>query len=218
MEMTVSAQSQPTTLAGAIWPDSASPTATRALRAVVLAVLGSLFVAITAQIQVPLWPVPVTGQTFGVLVVGLVLGWRLGGASLLLYLGEGVVGLPVFAKFAAGPGVLAGPTGGYIVGFVFAAAIVGYFAQRGWDRNVWRTAIAMLIGNIVLYIPGLIWLGMFYAGPGAQYVANTGAATAAGAAIADGLTPFLLGDALKLALAAALLPVAWRLVAGRIRP
>ncbi len=210
--MTMSAELQPMTLAGTVWPDSASPTATRALRAVVLAVLGSLFVAICAQVQIPLWPVPVTGQTFAVLVVGMAFGWRLGGATLLLYLAEGAVGLPVFAKFAAGPGVLAGPTGGYIVGFVLAAAAIGYLAQRGWDRSVWRTAIAMLIGNVVLYIPGLIWLGMFYAGPGAQYVANTGATNAVGAAIAGGLTPFLLGDALKLALAAALFPFAWRMV------
>ena len=209
--MTMSAELQPMTLAGAVWPDRASPTATRAIRAVVLAVLGSLFVAICAQVQIPLWPVPVTGQTFAVLVVGMAFGWRLGGATLLLYLAEGAVGLPVFAKFAAGPGVLAGPTGGYIVGFVLAAAAIGYLAQRGWDRSVWRTAIAMLIGNVVLYIPGLIWLGMFYAGPGAQYVANTGATNAVGAAIAGGLTPFLLGDALKLALAAALFPIAWRM-------
>ena len=210
--MTMSAELQPMTLAGAVWPDRASPTATRAIRAVVLAVLGSLFVAICAQVQIPLWPVPVTGQTFAVLVVGMAFGWRLGGATLLLYLAEGAVGLPVFAKFAAGPGVLAGPTGGYIVGFVLAAAAIGYLAQRGWDRSVWRTAIAMLIGNVVLYIPGLIWLGMFYAGPGAQYVANTGATNAVGAAIAVGLTPFLLVDALKLALAAALFPIAWRML------
>ena len=209
--MATSAHLQPT-LATAIWPDEASPAATRAVRNVILAVLGSLFVAICAQVQVPLWPVPVTGQTFAVLVVGMAFGWRLGGATLLLYLAEGLVGLPVFAKFAAGPGVLAGPTGGYLVGFVVAAAVIGYLAQRGWDRNVWRTAAAMLIGNVVLYIPGLIWLGMFYAGPGAQFVANTGATMAAGAAIAGGLTPFLLGDALKLALAAALFPAAWRLV------
>lgn len=210
--MTMSAELQPMTLAGAVWPDGASPTVTRAIRAAVLAVLGSLFVAICAQVQIPLWPVPVTGQTFAVLVVGMAFGWRLGGATLLLYLAEGAVGLPVFANFAAGPGVLAGPTGGYIVGFVLAAAAIGYLAQRGWDRSVWRTAIAMLIGNVVLYVPGLIWLGMFYAGPGAQYVDNTGATTAVGAAIAGGLTPFLLGDALKLALAAALFPIAWRML------
>lgn len=215
--MTVNAQTQPTTLASAIWPDSASPTATRLVRAVVLAVLGSLFVAASAQVQVPLWPVPVTGQTFGVLVVGLVLGWRLGGAALLLYIAEGSAGLPVFAKFAAGPAVMAGPTGGYIVGFVLAAAIVGYFAQRGWDRNVWLTGLAMLVGNIAIYVLGLAWLTNFYAGVGAQYVASAGAETAVGAAIAKGLMPFLVGDAIKLALAAALMPVAWRLLSGRVR-
>lgn len=136
---------------------------------------------------------------------------------MLFHIAEGAVGLPVFANFSGGAAVLAGPSGGYIFGWVPAAMIVGYFAQRGWDRNVWHTAFAMLLGNIAIYIPGLIWLGMFYAGPGAQYVANTGATTATGATIAAGLMPFLLGDALKLALAAALLPVVWRLLSGRIR-
>ncbi len=214
--MTTSTHLQ-STLASAVWPDSTSPTTTRVVRAVVLAFLGSLFVAITAQVQVPLWPVPVTGQTFGVLVVGLVLGWRLGGAALLLYIAEGLVGLPVFAKFSAGAAVLAGPTGGYIAGFVLAADIVGFLAQRGWDRNVWWTGAAMLIGNIAIYVLGLAWLTNFYAGPGAQYIASAGAETAIGAAIAKGLMPFLLGDAIKLALAAALLPVAWRVLSGRVR-
>ena len=214
--MTTSAQMQ-STLVGAVWPDGAAPTTSRMVRAVILAFLGSLFVAVSAQVQVPLWPVPITGQTFGVLVVGMALGGRLGAAAMLLYIVEGLVGLPVFANFSAGPGVLAGPSGGYIVGYVPAAAAIGYLAQRGWDRNVWRTVIAMLIGNVILYVSGLIWLGMFYAGPGAEFVADTGAATAVGAAIAGGLTPFLVGDGLKLALAAALLPVAWRVLSGRVR-
>lgn len=209
--MTTGAQIQ-STLVGAVWPDTASPSATRMLRAVILAVLGSLFVAVSAQVQVPLWPVPITGQTFGVLVVGMALGGRLGAVAMLLYIAEGLVGLPVFANFSAGPGVLAGPSGGYIFGYVPAAAAIGYLAQRGWDRNVWLTATAMLVGNIILYIPGLIWLGIFYAGPGTEFIANTGATTAVGAAIVGGLTPFVLGDGLKLALAAVLFPVAWRLI------
>jgi biotin transport system substrate-specific component len=209
--MTTTAQIQPT-LVSAVWPDSTSPSTTRIVRAVILAVLGSLFVAVSAQIQVPLWPVPITGQTFGVLVVGMAFGGRLGAATMLLYMAEGLVGLPVFANLGAGPGVLAGPSGGYIVGYVPAAAAIGYLAQRGWDRNVWLTATAMLVGNVILYVPGLIWLGMFYTGPGAEFVASTGATTAVGAAFAGGLTPFVLGDALKLALAAALFPFAWRLI------
>ncbi len=203
------------TLAAALWPVAGEGAqGRRALRYLVLALCGSLFVAVAAQIQVPLWPVPITGQTFAVLIVGMVFGARLGGATLLLYLAEGAAGIPVFAKLSGGPAVIAGPTGGYIIGFVLAAGLVGYLAERGWDRSVVWTALAMLIGNVLIYMPGVPWLAMFYAGPGAAYVAATGAETAFGAAINAGVVPFILGDALKLALAAALLPLAWK-VLGR---
>ncbi len=187
------------TLAAALWPAAGDGAESRrVLRSFVLAICGSLFVAVAAQVQVPLKPVPVTGQTFAVLVVGMVFGMRLGAATLMLYLAEGAVGLPVFAGLSGGPAVLAGPTGGYIVGFVLAAGLVGYLAERGWDRNVWLTALAMLLGNIALYLPGLLWLGTVvgWDKPVLEW----------------GLTPFLIGDALKLALAAALLPAAWKLL------
>ena len=140
-------------------------------------------------------------------------GWRLGAATLLLYGGEGAIGLPVFAGLAGGPAVLAGPTAGYILGFVPAAALVGYLAERGWDRNVGLTALAMLAGNLAIYLPGVSWLTLFYAGPGQAYVASTGASSPLGAAFAAGLLPFLFGDLLKLMLAAAILPLAWRTIA-----
>lgn len=197
------------TLATTVWPMGAGNTA---LRAIALAVLGSIFVAICAQITVPLWPVPITGQTFAVLVVGMAYGMRLGAASLLLYLIFGVVDLPVFANQASGFDVLMGPSGGYIIGFVIAAGALGYLAERGWDRHPATTALAMIIGNVVLYIPGLLWLWKFYAGPGMDYVASAGAETALGAAIMAGLIPFLIGDVLKLLLAAAVLPIAWRAI------
>ncbi len=187
------------TLAAALWPAAGDGAESRrVLRSFVLAICGSLFVAVAAQVQVPLKPVPVTGQTFAVLVVGMVFGMRLGAATLMLYLAEGAVGLPVFAGLSGGPAVLAGPTGGYIVGFVLAAGLVGYLAERGWDRNVWLTALAMLLGNIAIYLPGLLWLGTVvgWDKPVLEW----------------GLTPFLIGDALKLALAAALLPAAWKLL------
>ncbi len=196
------------TLIGALWPTTkglASP------RTLVLALVGSAFVAVSAQVQVsllPFSPVPITGQTFAVLIVGMAFGWRLGAVTLLLYLAEGAAGIPVFAKLSAGPAVIVGPTGGYIVGFVLAAAVVGYLAQRGWDRNVGLTALAMLIGNIAIYLPGLPWLAVYLAGIGTE--------NPVGAAIAGGLVPFLPGDALKLALAACLLPLVWRLI-GRPR-
>ena len=158
------------TLATTLWPVTVAP---GLRRSAILALLGSLFVAACSQIQVPLWPVPITGQTFAVLVVGAAFGWRLGGATLALYLAEGAIGLPVFAKFSGGLAVLAGPTGGYLVGFVLAAALVGYLAERGWDRSPLSTALAMLAGNVLIYLPGLAWLAAFYAGPGAGYIAAT---------------------------------------------
>ncbi len=200
------------TLAAALWaPARVSPL----LRGAVLALAGSLFVALCAQITVPMWPVPITGQTFAVLSVGLVCGWRVGGAALLLYLIEGGVGLPFFAGGKGGWSAVAGASGGYIWGFVLAATLVGYLAERGWDRSVWRTAAALFLGNVVLYVPGLIWLALFYAGPGQDYIAAAGASTPWGASINAGLLPFLLGDLLKLLLAATLVPAIWSLLRRR---
>ncbi|MDH3595603.1 MAG: biotin transporter BioY [Rhodospirillales bacterium] len=202
------------TLATTLWPTDAAQTW---LRGSILAVCGSLLVALSAQVQVPLWPVPVTGQTFAVLVVGMAFGWRLGAATLLLYAMEGALGLPVFAQFSGGPAVLAGPTGGFIAGFVLAAALVGYLAERGWDRSVPLTALAMLAGNLAIYLPGLAWLALFYAGPGQAYIADTGASGPLGAAFAAGFLPFVFGDLLKVMLAAAILPLVWRAAMRRRR-
>ena len=181
------------TLIGTLWPDRSSP----ALRWVTLMLVGSAFLAICAQINVPLYPVPITMQTFGVLLIGMAFGSRLGAATVGLYLFEGAIGLPVYAQHLGGLPVLFGLTGGYLFGFVIAAWLVGMLAERGWDRNVFTTAIAMLLGNVVLYIPGLIWLAGFI---GAKE------------AITGGLIPFILGDGLKIALAAVVLPSAWLLV------
>jgi biotin transport system substrate-specific component len=190
--MTTLNQTHPT-LIGTLWPARANAAA----RWILLVIGGSLFVAASAQIQVPMWPVPMTMQTFAVLLVGAAYGSRLGAATMLAYLAEGAAGLPVFAGFSGGIGVLQGPTVGYIVGFIFAAGVVGWLAERTWDRNVLTTAVAMLAGNVLIYVPGLIVLAGFV---GADKV------------VAYGLAPFLLGDAIKLALAAALLPAAWKIV------
>ena len=181
------------TLIGALWPDRTSP----AVRWITLMIIGSAFLALCAQITVPLYPVPFTMQTFGVLLIGMVFGPRLGAATVAAYVLEGTVGLPVYAGFSGGLHVLFGVTGGYLFGFVIAAWLVGMLAERGWDRTVFTTAGAMLLGNIVLYVPGLIWLGAFIGAEGA---------------ITGGLLPFIIGDLLKLALAAVVLPSAWRLV------
>jgi biotin transport system substrate-specific component len=167
-------------------------------------------------VTVPLWPVPITGQTLAVLVIGMAYGARLGAVTLTLYMLEGIAGLPVFAKLSAGAHVLGGPTGGYIVGFIAAAALVGWLAERGWSRSLVLTALAQLFGSAVIFLFGVPWLALFYAGPGAAYIAKTGAETAFGAAIASGFMPFLLEDLVKVALAACLMPAAWRLV-GLVR-
>ncbi|WP_322511665.1 biotin transporter BioY [Chloroflexus sp.] len=163
-----------------------------------LVVLGSLFVALSAQIRIslmPFSPVPITGQTLGVLLVGGLLGPRLGLAALLLYLLEGAIGLPFFAGGAAGYTHLFGATGGYLISFPIAAALTGWLAARGWDRRFPTAIAAMVLASLVIYLIGATWLAFFI---GAQN------------AIVKGVLPFLLGDAIKILLAAAALPGGWQ--------
>jgi biotin transport system substrate-specific component len=167
----------------------------RWVREVVLVALGAGLVGVAAQVAVPVpgTPVPVTGQTFAVLVVGAALGTRRAAASLLLYLVAGVAGLGWFADGKSGAG---GATFGYVVGFVLAAAVVGWLASRGGDRTALRTAATMTLGTLVIYLVGVPWLA---------WQLDVGIAEA----VRLGMRPFLLGDALKIALAAGVLPLAW---------
>ena len=186
------------TLADAILANVMAPsTATSALTKAALVVFGSLLLAVSAQFKIPLYPVPVTGQTLVVLLIGMTYGPRLGGITMAAYLFEGAIGLPVFAGGNAGMAVLFGPTGGYLFGFLLAAVAMGYLAERGMGRSVVSTVIAMVIGNIVIYLCGASWLAGFIG---------------FGKAMAAGVLPFLYGDALKLAVAAGLMPLAWRAV------
>ncbi len=191
------------TLAGTLWP---AGKANAVLRNIVLAVAGAALMTIAAKIRIPFYPVPMSMQTFVVLTLGMAYGWRLGGATFALYLAEGALGLPVFAgtpEKGIGLAYIMGSTGGYLIGYVLAAMAVGWLAERGWDRSVVRTAGAMLIGNAIIYIPGLLWLGGLYGWdkPILEW----------------GLTPFLLGALVKLALATAVLPLAWKLLARPMR-
>ena len=198
--MSVSTVAQPT-LISVIWP---SDRAKGLWRPILLAVLGSLLVAAAAKVQVPFWPVPQTMQTFAVLVIGMVYGWRLGGATLLLYLAEGAVGLPVFAS-GGGPAYFAGPTTGYLIGFVMAAILVGLLAERGWDRSIPGTLGAMALGTAVIFVCGLIWLSNYLA-----LTKSMDLGTALTAAVNVGLMPFLAGAAAKIALASVIMPLSWR--------
>lgn len=193
--MTTSVLKHPT-LADAVWAND-NP----ALRNLLLAVAGSLALWVAAKVQIPFYPVPVTLQTLVVLVIGMAYGWKLGAATVALYLAQGALGLPVFAgtpEKGIGLAYMMGPTGGYLLGFVLAAALVGYLAQRGWDRSFGTTALAMLLGNIAMYVPGLYWLGSVVGWD--QPVLEWG------------ITPFLFGDLAKLVIAAVLMPAIWKLV------
>ena len=168
-----------------------------ALTKTALVVFGTLLLAISAQFKIPLYPVPITGQTLVVLLIGMTFGARLGGITMAAYLFEGVLGLPVFAGGASGIATLIGPTGGYLFGFLLASVAMGYLAERGMGRTAVSTVAAMFIGNCVIYFCGALWLSNFIG---------------FGQAIAAGVLPFLYGDTLKLIIAAGLMPLAWRAV------
>jgi biotin transport system substrate-specific component len=166
-----------------------------------LVVGGAGLVALAAQVSIHLGftPVPITGQTFAVVLVGASLGAVRGAASLLVYLAVGIAGVPVYAQHKHGWTVFSGATGGYIVGFVFAALLIGWLAENGWDKQFSSSLSAMLIGNVVIYAFGLAWL---------HHDLHVNWPTT----LTDGLYPFVAGDLIKLFLAALALPSAWRLV------
>jgi biotin transport system substrate-specific component len=198
------------TLAEAAWPVASGTSSL--VRSAILAIAGSILLALLAKIQVPMVPVPMTMQTFGVLAIAAAYGWPLGAVTVMLYLAEGFVGLPVFAcanpaAVCGGPAYFAGTTGGYLVGFVIAAGVVGWLCQRlQWERSPVKAAAAMIVGNLVIYAFGLAWLHTLLgtirgvAGWTLLRTWNAGAAN------------FLVGDLVKILLAAALLPLAWKLV------
>ena len=185
-------------LANAIGPREG--TALR-VKQVVLVALGILALAIAAKIKVPMWPVPITMGTFAVLTIGTAYGTRLGLVTMLGYLLIGALGFDVFAGSSAekfGLTYMMGGTGGYLVGYLLATVLLGALAARGWDRSFGKMALALVLANVVIYVPGLLWLGQLFGWdqPILQW----------------GLTPFLVGDAIKLVLAALLIPGLWKLV------
>ena len=175
------------------------PTVKESTRGLLLVTAGALFVAALSQVRIPLpfTPVPLTGQTFAVLLVGAALGAKRGLGSLSLYLALGALGLPFFAGGASGLTYMSGPTLGYLVGFVAAAALTGFLAEHGLDRRIPTALIAFIAGQALIYLFGIAWLTLLL---GFQK------------ALMAGLVPFLLGDALKIGAAALALPAAWKLV------
>ena len=170
-----------------------------------LVVAGVIAMTIAAKIRVPMWPVPITMGTFAILTIGAAYGPRLGLGTVLAYLAVGALGFDVFAGSSAekyGLAYMMGGTGGYLLGYALAALALGWFARLGWDRSFGKMALALLIGNAIIYVPGLLWLGQLFGWD--QPI------------LAWGLWPFLIGDGLKLILAAMVVPGLWKLV-GKAR-
>ena len=167
----------------------------------VLVAAGAALTAVAAQVAIPLWPVPITGQTLAVLLVGVSLGAVRGGLALALYAVLGIVGLPVFSEQSSGWHVIAGPTGGYIIGFIFAAALTGWLAEMRWDRKLLRAFAAFLAGSVIPFAFGLPWL--------AVSLGNLGIPNDLGSVLSAGLYPFLIGGVIKAALGAGIITLAW---------
>lgn len=166
-------------------------------------VAGSILMTLAAKVQVPFIPVPLSMQTFVAIGLGLALGPVRGTAAIMLYLAQGAAGLPVFVgtpQQGIGLAYMMGPTGGYLIGFALAAGVAGLLARAGWDRNILSTLGAALIAGMAVYVPGLLWLGIFTGYGEALLIA--------------GLLPFVLGDVVKAVLAALVFPAAWRWLEG----
>ncbi|HEY4422663.1 MAG TPA: biotin transporter BioY [Pyrinomonadaceae bacterium] len=169
------------------------------VRSAGLVIVFSLFIAACAQFSIHIGPIPITGQTFAVLLTGMLLGSRLGAAAVIAYLIEGAIGLPFFAGGGAGLVRFLGPTAGYLVAFPAAAFIVGAFAEHGWDKRYPTAIAAMAIGSAIIFLGGWAWFAI---------LTNTSPVAAFKLAV----LPFLLGDVIKIALAAAVLPTGWALL------
>lgn len=177
-------------LISALWPQSH----TQLLNKTILIFCGVLLLSVSSKVQVPFWPVPMTLQTLVVLLIGASYGARLGGSTLLAYLATGAIGLPVFAK-GAGLAYMAGPTGGYLAGFLAAAVLIGWLADSGYGRTIFSVIAIFVIGEFLLFALGVGWLA---------------ALIGTEKAIVGGLMPFIPAEILKVALACAILTLAWK--------
>ena len=184
-----------------MWPTRPGETV-GALRAIVLIALGTALMTLSAKVNLPLPYVPMTLQTLVVLMIGAAYGWRLGSATMIAYLAEGAMGLPVFAGPVGGIAPLVGPTAGYLFGFVAAAFVTGWLAERGWDRSVVLLFAAMAVGHAVILAAGFGWLAF-------------GLGLGAAKAWQVGIAPFIAGSLVKNALGATLMPAARRIVDRR---
>jgi biotin transport system substrate-specific component len=195
-------------LAPTLWPFAGNRTA----QDVVLVLAGTALIAVAAKIKVPFFPVPMTLQTLAIMLIAATYGFRLGTLTVLAYLAEGIVGLPVFTNTppsVAGPLYFLGPTGGFLAGFVVLAMVVGAAADRGFDRSIPKLFAAMLAGEVIMMTLGFAWLAWF------ATLSSGAVGLGVEKALAGGVTPFIWGDLLKIALASMLVTTAWSLLRKR---
>ena len=193
----------------ALAPAMLSERAGRTLQEVLLVLVGTAILALSAKFKVPFYPVPMTLQTLAVMLIAATYGMRLGVTTMLAYLAEGALGLPVFANtppMVASLGYLLGPTGGFLIAYPIAALIIGYAADRGWDRSVPKLFAALVAGEVVIFGLGFAWLAWF------AQLSQRGIGLGGAAAFTKGIAPFLLADALKIVLAALIVPACWSLM------
>ena len=185
------------TLSGAIWPVSSKKgIKTFLLRNICLTIAGVALLTISAKIKIPFWPVPMTLQTMIIMVLGLAYGLRLGTSTVVAYLACGAIGIPVFAS-GAGLAYMVGPTGGYLVGFIFATLLLGYLGDKGWSKSYGRMAIAMFVGTVIIFLCGVTWLANLFGFD---------------KALTLGLYPFVLAEVCKGVFALVALPTVWKLI------
>jgi len=187
----------------ALWPTASENDARGLLRKALLVIGGSLLLTLSAKINVPFYPVPMTMQTCAVILIGAAFGWRLGVATVLFYLAQGAVGFPVFAgtpEKGIGLAYMAGPTGGYLLGFVAGAAVAGWLAERGWNRSMLLLTLAMFLAHATIFVFGTAWLGALIGYKNAWLA---------------GVAPFYLATVFKTILAAACLKTCWSVATSR---
>ncbi|MCB1490050.1 MAG: biotin transporter BioY [Bauldia sp.] len=181
----------------------------RAVGVILLVLAGTLLIAIAAKIKVPFWPVPITLQTLAVMAIAAAYGSRLAVATVVAYLAEGLVGLPVFTNtppLAAGPAYFLGPTGGFLIGFIVIAFVVGLAADRGWSRSIPKLAAAILVADVIMMAMGFAWFAGF------AHLSNGQVGPGMAFAWQWGVQPFILGELLKIALVALAVPAVWGLI------
>lgn len=189
----------------ALAPSTINNSPTKSLTYVVMVAFGVALIALAAKVQIPFYPVPMTLQTLAIAGIAAAYGLRLGLATIMAYLGAGLLGAPVFATPIIGAAAFAGPTAGFLAGFVILTAIVGYVADKTASKNPLALFGAMLVGDVILFATGFVWLAYFF-------VTGSGATLGADIAWAKGVSPYILGDIVKMALAAALVPAIGRLM------